>query len=197
MKTHRLGILSLVICSIILAACGSSGVYKDGENKAYAAPGTTVNFSIELAKCIQSYWSSDDLKISLKDPDGNIVYEQQFVQARNWDNALAMDQEEKSAKLDFKVLVPENIPAGTLISGTLAGTGKCPRTNGTVYGSMMGVDVEIQIHVMTAKEVRNVATNHFMDGFFQLLGLVAVIAVIYFVGKIAGKNKARYRISRF
>ncbi len=197
MKTHRLGVLSFVICSIILAACGLSGVYKDGEFEAYAVPGKTVNFGIELAKCIQSYWSSDDLKISLKDPDGNVVYEQQFTQTRNWDNSLAMDQEEKSAKLDFKVLVPENIPAGTIISGTLAGTGKCPRTNGTVYGSMMAVDVEIQIHVMTEKSVKNVATNHFMNGFFQLLGLVAIIAVIYFVGKIAGKNKARYKISRF
>jgi hypothetical protein len=196
-KTHRLGVLSFVICSIILAACGPSGVYKDGEYEAYAAPGKTVNFNIVLAQCIQSHWASDDLKIFLKDPDGNVVYEQQFSQIKDWESSLDMDQEEKSAKLDFKVMVPENIPAGTLLSGMLVGKGKCPRKNGNVNGTFMAVDVEIQIHVMTEKSVKNVATNHFMDGFFQLLGLVAIIAVIYFVGKIAGKNKARYRISRF
>lgn len=197
MKTLRLGFLSLVICILFLAACGSSGVYKDGEFEAYAAPGKTVNFNIVLAQCIQSYWASDDLKIYLKDPDGNVVYEQQFPQTRKWESSLDMDQEEKSAKLEFKVLVPENIPAETLLSGMLVGTGICPRSNGNVNGTFMAVDVEIQIHVMTEKSVKNVATNHFMDGFFQLLGLVAIIAVIYFVGKIAGKNKARYRISRF
>jgi hypothetical protein len=183
----------LVVCTILLAACGSSGVFKDDE-VVFAAPGKTVSYSFDVAVCVKGLWATEYLKVTLNSPDGKVFFEQEFIQAKNWDSSLNTNDDTKKVSVDFNVPIPADIPVGTIYTGSLTGAIICPYKGFDVNGRATTIKESMEIRVISAEEVRTRATNNFMDSVIGLLGFGLVISVIYFVGKLAGKNKARYRL---
>jgi hypothetical protein len=189
-------LLGLLISSILLAACGSSGTFTL-DDIAYASPGATVKYAIVMGLCIKGYWQSTDVKLTLYAPNGSVFYEGHTSRAKEWNKYLDPKARQDSAFAHFEVAVPKDDTIGKVYSGKLTGTVICPvnYSNGDSFTDQtFNKDKDVELHVSAASDVRSMAANSFWEIVGGLAVVAAIFSVIFVIGKAIGGLKPKYRL---
>jgi hypothetical protein len=156
------------------------------------SPGGTFPYKFSLTPCVKGYWATNDLVFRLTSSDGTVVFEKAITHEKDWKPSLKTNGKEETVSVKIDILVPANQEVNTTLTGNLTGHVLCPKDNANT--GFAEVEVVINQSLELQVESINAIQNRRVDGYFSLLGLIAVIAVVWVVGTISGKMKARYRI---
>jgi hypothetical protein len=190
MKRHWMAWLGFLICTLLLASCSKE--YYTTSNDIYVIPGGTIPYKFSLTSCVKGYWATNDLVFRLTASDGTVVFEKAITHDKDWMPSLKTNGKEETVSIKIDILVPASQKVNTTLTGNLIGHVLCPKDNADAGFTEMevAIDQTLELRVESANAIGNRRAN----GYISLLGLIAVIAVVWVVGKISGKMKARYRI---
>lgn len=190
MKQHWMAWFGLLVCTLLLTSCSKE--YYTTSNDIYVIPGGTFPNKFSLTSCVKGYWATNDLVFRLTGPDETVVFEKAITHEKDWKPTLRTNGKEETVSVKIDILVPANQAVNTTLTGNLTGHVLCPKDNADV--GFAEVEVTINQTLELRVESVNAIGNRRVEGYLSLLGLIAVIAVIWGVGTISGKMKARYRI---